>query len=541
MKTLNKIIRCFAVSLPLLSSCTDNFDQMNTNPYVVTYGDPGYLLSHVTELLTNVSCDPYQRGENLYGHFYAHYLTNTVAGWMSDRYGYNDAWAYTALWTPYHEALKETKYISGGLDEHPEYSNIAQMMRIITVWRTIAETDMYGDIPYSEAGLGNDGVKFDTQQEVYDCIFTELSDAVGKLQAASDNQKSPNGDQDLIFAGDVQKWIRFANSLRLRAALRIINVDAAKAKAEGEAALAAGVMESNADNAMVRITATGSLAWGHPLYMISQWACFVMSRDMENILKHTSSVHDPRMPMWFGKSIDYRKAEESDKLASYTGEEYSGVPNGMSDTQIGLHENGVDANSQVWGLKAYPNWNSGKNGVADGPGNSVIAMPLKVMSYAEVCLLKAEAAIRGWAGAGNAQANYENGIRASFAEARDGVDANLYSTANDETYITTGKVKWDESDGLEAKMERIITQKWIALYPDGFEAWSEFRRTGYPKLTPIQQSEDPNINPAKGEFVRKIRYPDAERRDNPNATASTLNNNQGDGMHVSVWWDFKGK
>lgn len=88
-------------------------------------------------------------------------------------------------------------------------------------------------------------------------------------------------------------------------------------------------------------------------------------------------------------------------------------------------------------------------------------------------------------------------------------------------------------------MKKIITQKWIALYPDGFEAWSEFRRTGYPELSPVNQSADASINPAKGEFVKKIRYPDAERRDNPNSTLSTLNQNQGDGMNVRVWWDTK--
>ena len=118
------------------------------------------------------------------------------------------------------------------------------------------------------------------------------------------------------------------------------------------------------------------------------------------------------------------------------------------------------------------------------------------------------------------------------------MDASLYSTGDDETYITTGKVAWVESASDEEKLERIITQKWLSLYPNGIEAWAECRRTGYPKLTPIFQSEEPTINPANGEFIKKIRYCDAEYRDNTgNVEDPSLNQGQGDGMNVRVWWD----
>lgn len=213
----------------------------------------------------------------------------------------------------------------------------------------------------------------------------------------------------------------------------------------------------------------------------------------------------------------------------------------MTVAQIGEEARSVYNNSQVWGLQAYPNWNSHVNTVAQGPGNSVVTLPLRLMSYAEVCLLRAEAAVRGWSGAGDARTSYESGIRASIAESRQGVAPGLYSTDGDEAFLATGDIVWDEAADFEAKVRRIVTQKWVALYPDGFEGWSEFRRTGYPALTPVQQSDDANINPANGEFVKKIRYPDAERRDNPNATLGTLNNGQGDGMHVRVWWDTRSR
>ena len=142
----------------------------------------------------------------------------------------------------------------------------------------------------------------------------------------------------------------------------------------------------------------------------------------------------------------------------------------------------------------------------------------------------------GWNGAGSAQQNYEDGIRASFADERSFLsDKSLSDTSNDETYITTGDVAW--SSDPNKQLEQIITQKWLALYPSGVEAWAEVRRTGYPEMIPVKHSEDPNINPSNGEFITKIRYIDSERRENAaNALSPSLNQGQGDGSTVKVWW-----
>ena len=158
------------------------------------------------------------------------------------------------------------------------------------------------------------------------------------------------------------------------------------------------------------------------------------------------------------------------------------------------------------------------------------------MTYGEVCQLKAEAALAGWNGAGSAQQNYEDGIRASLADERSFLsDAKLSDTSLDDTYITTGDVAW--SSDPDKQLEQIITQKWLALYPSGVEAWAEVRRTGYPEMIPVMHSEDPNINPANGEFITKIRYIDSERREHSsNAHSPSLNHGQGDGSTVQEWW-----
>ncbi len=124
---------------------------------------------------------------------------------------------------------------------------------------------------------------------------------------------------------------------------------------------------------------------------------------------------------------------------------------------------------------------------------------------------------------------------ASFAEARQGVNPTLYSTKNDDEYTHGGNVKWNDANDFETKLKQIITQKWIAIYPNGTEAWTEFRRTGYPLLTPVVQS---NLDLIKsGEFIKKFRYIDDERNLNKYSKETSLNQGKGDGQNIRVWWD----
>lgn len=153
----------------------------------------------------------------------------------------------------------------------------------------------------------------------------------------------------------------------------------------------------------------------------------------------------------------------------------------------------------MWGY----DWNSAEKGDnISKPKTDADFTPLGLMNYSEVCFLKAEAALRGWQGAGDAKTNYENGIRASFEEMRANAPKDSYSKSNDDKYISEGNVAWNNADSFEAKLEKIITQKWIGIYPNSEEAWAEFRRTGYPKLNPVKQSLEPTINPKNGEFIK---------------------------------------
>jgi hypothetical protein len=403
-------------------------------------------------------------------------------------------------------------------EKYPEYEEMYHIARIVAAVGTARTTDIFGDVPYSEASRGMDKPKYDAQKDVYYDILKELKESVTALNNGFAAEQKKYGSSDTYYGGDVSKWIKFGNSLRLRFALRISFIDPDKAKQEGQEALAATLMLAPEDKAY---TVTAPVDNGHPLFVISNWNEFRMSYTLENIFKTLSSVNDPRMIMRWGMSQASINAEKPD---------IKGIRNGLPTDQLPPY----DEYSNPWGLLWAPTWNSAHV----KPVSFAQPFHFDIMCYSEVCFLKAEAAIRGWSNAGDAKTNYENGIRASFNEARQGVNTGLYSTSDDNTYITSGKVAWNDGDDFETKLEKIIIQKWISLFPNGTEGWAEVRRTGYPKLNPVVKSDDASINASNGEFIKKIRYINKERESNEdNARSSALNGGKGDGQNVRVWWD----
>lgn len=515
----------------LLLGCTGKFEDINKNPFITTNIKPGYLMkSLLSKGLVNMGIWEYQVGDNLHVQFYAQYYASVNSGFVTDRYGWKSDWVHDGFWYSYYSNTSRIRHEVGGwIDKHPEWDNMYQILRICDALCASRTTDMFGDVPYSEAGQGIALPKFDSQKDIYYALFTELKEAVAALKSNTD-QESFTELQDIYYKGDVTKWIKLANSLRLRLALRLSFIDPDKAKSEGEAALADVMMDSNADNAGAMVTLIEN-SNGHPLYYIGNWDDFRASKTIIDILQNESSVADPRLPLWFGKTQGY--------ISGTYEHEYHGVPNGLLASQMTEEDHKASNNSAVWGFYFDNEWNLQQKGDLDGvdgrPTQVGVMKPLVCMNYAEVCLLKAEAALRGWAGAGDVKANYEEGIRTSFAEFRDGVDPTLYTLGNDDLYINSGKVKWDQSADFETKLKQIITQKWLALYPNGAEAWTEFRRTGYPDFTPVVASDIGAIT--EGQFIKKVPYTDKEISSNPNALAPALNQGQGNGQNVRVWWD----
>ena len=309
-------------------------------------------------------------------------------------------------------------------------------------------TDTWGDVPYSQALAGDEATgtiapAYDAQKDVYAGILADLkmaSDSLGKAGVTNTLRAA-----DPIYAGDVAKWRRFANSLRLRHGMRLSKVDPARAQSEVAAAFASGVMQGNGDNATFVWPGDGT--YNHPFNANFRTRDdFRVSRTIVDTLR---SLGDPRLAV-------YAQPTQNDKSV------YAGLENGLFEK---------DANA------------AGATTSKIGTFFSNVNSPMWYQTYAEVQFLLAEAAVRGWVPGGAAQAKvyYDGGITASFQQ------FGLASSAAP-AYLASAKVAFNGGAATDAQLRQIALQKWIALFGEGSEAWAEWRRTGVPSLTSVPAS-----------------------------------------------------
>ncbi|OED36713.1 hypothetical protein AB832_05435, partial [Flavobacteriaceae bacterium (ex Bugula neritina AB1)] len=409
-----------------------------------------------------------------------------------------------------------------GEEKFPLINAVSQILKVEGMHRV---TDVYGPIVYSKFGeIGASFAEYDSQQEVYNQFFIDLDEAIATL--SSDPTNKQFAAFDLVYGGDYVQWIKFANTLRLRLAIRISKVDAAKAKVEGEKSLthSAGLLIENKDNFIIKGGAT------HPLTVFnSSWNDVRMNASMESILV---GYDDARGSVLF---------EESGVTPGSLKGLRGGMPllPGYTD-QLDQKEDYV------------PFSRLGNSYIAGKPEATT---DIQLMTASEAYFLKAEAALRGWNNAGEAQSNYEMGISTSFAQHGASGDATAYiaddtstpidyvdpvNASNNINALTDITVAWDAGADNETKLEKIITQKWIAMFPDGQEAWSEFRRTGYPKIFPVVANNSDGAISTDTQ-IRRLPFPDSERSANPQGVeqARTLLGGPDHGG-TRLWWDIPG-
>lgn len=358
---------------------------------------------------------------------------------------------------------------------------------VMRAWDYEIMTNMWGDIPFTEANKGDSLLitpKYDTQKTIYDSLLQNVTDA---NQMMGPDAGVGYGSQDPIYAGDMTKWKKFANSLHARLGLDLSNVDPARAKTEIAAAVAAGGFTSNADNAQLNWPGDGTN--DNPWY--------------SNQKEGAGTRDDARFSVTF---IDTLKSLNDPRLAVFarptqaTGT-YEGMPNGLEAGAAG-----------AWGTKS------------SRLGEQIFAadQPSYIMTYAEYSFIKAEAAERGWI-SGSAAQFYNEGITASMKQW--GVD-----DVSIAAYLAQPAVAYK---GGAAGLAQIGVQKWIALFTQGFEAWMEWRRTGYPNLTPAL-----NARTANGEIPRRVIYPQSEQSFNDaNLQAAITNQGGSDALDKRLWID----
>lgn len=485
-----------------LASCDKGFEELNTNPNALT--DPAIKsMFTLAEIYVDGQDFSNTRGNNMYAAQIVQHFSSL--GGPGSKYTYSSEYSGSLFGESYGKGLNQIFQLLYVVPNTPENSNLIQSLRIMKVFMFQKLTDTYGEVPYFEAGKGyTDNIfapKYDTQEAIYNDLLKELDEAGTALDA----NKAFVGNADLYYQSDVAKWKKLANSLMLRVAMRLSKVNPAKAKEYVEKAVAKGVFTSNDDSLVLKHDAGPAGVKTNPI--TSSWVRNDLNGGESNIK--------------FSKTfIDLLKNTNDPRLRIYAKLEATGNNNPAS--QQGL------AND----AKEFP---GGDKKLFSDPNTSTVLRldaPTLIMSYAEVEFILAEAVVRGWNVGGTAQKHYEDGVKAAMEVLTifgDKVPA--VTTAEYNTYITTYPFKAAGTDAQ--KIEQIITQKWIVLLFNGFEAFSEYRRTGYPALVPVN---DPT-GETKGTIPRRLIYDQSELITNE-ANYKTAIQRQGlDLMTTRIWWD----
>ena len=519
------LIPAATAALCLLASCTGRFEYLNTNPNQVTQDQMqannyivGTKVVALQSLVVPVQEHQYQFQESLMGNPFAGYMGSTVDTWQARWETFNPSgdWRRTTFTDVMTNFYAPYRGILSGTDDEVAIA-FANLFRVAVMQRL---TDAYGPIPYNDVlKTEKVTVKYDSQQDVYNAMFEELDAAI---EAFSKNLSLPASSwvkYDRVYNGDISKWLKYANSLKLRMAMRVSYAAPELAQERASEAIASGnLILTNADNAYI-----------HPVenklaLIYNDWGDHRAAAD---ILSYMNGYKDQRLAKMFIKNHPDAQNEAERK--------YVGVRIGSTISK--------------------------KSAFVDGYSNMAVTAndPLLWMNAAEINFLLAEYELRFAKDNSKAKVYYEKGIALSFEErgaagaqeyiANDTDTPELYidplGTYSAEKKMSESKVAWDTASDEEGHLEQIITQKWIAIFPLGNEAWAEYRRTGYPRLLPGVQ----NLGPDRIDLdrhARRLVYPVEEYTSNGsnlNEAISLLNgeavSGSGDAMSTRIWWDCK--
>ncbi|WP_419789066.1 SusD/RagB family nutrient-binding outer membrane lipoprotein [Mucilaginibacter sp. X5P1] len=432
-----------------------------------------------------------------------------VDGWNSDVY----SMAYTHVMAPILIQLNR-KYKAPTVA--PDFWAVALILEVQAMSRV---TDYYGPIPYSKVATGAT-TPYDSQQAVYNAFFAQLDTAVTNLHAfiAAKPGLKPFSAFDMVYGGDYTEWLKYANSLRLRLAMHIVNIDPVTAKLQALKAIneSGGLITANTDNA----TLTG-FGYYNPIWWIgTSWTDLACGASLTSYL---NGYNDPRTSKMISPATS---------------------PASIAGQYVGIRAGTPVGGKPMYSGYSLPNF-----------ANILEYTPMILMNASEIWFLKSEAALRGWT-TESAQTDYETGVTTSFAQW--GATAGSYlsdKTSTQADYVdpqtpsagvanasikamSTITIAWDATATNEKNLERIITQKWIANFPcGGWESWTEYRRTGYPRLFPVVvNNSGGTINTALQ--IRRIAYPSTEYTSNATGVAGGVNLLGGpDNGGTPVWWD----
>ncbi|MTB51192.1 SusD/RagB family nutrient-binding outer membrane lipoprotein [Lewinella sp. W8] len=463
----------------LLFGCTEDFTDINTNENAPAVVQPELLLRQVLYGYgDDMSYEGFVAGNLLSQHF------AMIDFNLFDRHALNSPQEGGNPWDILYVHLRDTETILDLSQTNPARAVYEGPARVMKAYLAMTLTDLFGDVPYFGAAQGRSGIvtpAYDDQEDIYlgeDGILDNLLRAV---QVMEDYQGTTPLNGDILFDGDLNGWIRFANALRFKALMRISDVQDVSADL-AQLATDTRRMTTNEDNATFSFAAGPPNSFAFATARVGIFNVFLMSETAEEIL---NELNDPRT------GVLYRTSAAND--------DFNGIINGI-DASSAIVPDQFARPGTIW---------------RENTGD----LDFNYMTAWELDFLAAEAALKGYISA-DAQALYESGVEKAFA---------YWQTELPADYLTTGPAAWDEANGLE----QIITQKWIASIGNAYEGWAEWRRTGFPALRPVESSLNDGLYPVR------MPYPSDEQALNFENYQSAAAATDGNSINARVWWDVE--
>lgn len=537
------------------ASCSDEYmENMNTDPSKAATIDPNAQLT-TAQLQTYGDLSMME----IYRNYHYAFTQQLMGCWNTTNYGGRhtlDNNEMSRIWTSFYtQSLKNIIDAQYRTAEDAEKVNINSVLRIYRVYLMSIITDTYGDAPFSEAGLGflegKFNPKYDKQEDIYNAFFLELEDAVNKIDPTKDKVTG-----DLIYAGDVTKWQQLANSLRLRFAMRISNVNPTKAQTEFENALVAngGVITDASSDALIKYM-TIAFSFGQEAY----------SDYRGNSLSQLLFGNDPaNNPSYLCSTFFNQLRQSGDprtfKISRcyYDGLMSATSPDNRVDITQEMIEKGIAFSPRDPGAYSWEPWPTGYDSdicaelAVNNPSvtatmarevepklaNNFLKSdnPGVVMTSAEVKFLMAEATVKKWnVGSVSAEELYKQGVRAAMDFLTDNYGCTATTDAEFDAFIQ-GRGTFGHTDNQ--KLEAINTQAWILHFTNPAECWANVRRSGYPKLKSPAEYGFGQYLTGGTEIPVRLCYPVLESSYNKKSYNEAIERMGGtDNWHSLLWWD----
>ncbi len=497
-------------SMVLNFSCDKNFEEINTNKVDPTSAsvDPVFLLNNAIINTSNSNTQLF------YDMGIVQQVISPNSGLLTGaNYNQDNRQSSDDHWIKYYEnVIKNTGDIKAQLaaETAPNRPNLLNMAVIVESLAFMILTDEYGDVPYFEAGRGvSDQIvlpAYTPQEEIYKDLINVVRNATAALSTSA-----PPENGEVLYSGDIDRWKRFGNSLLLRLGMRLTEVDLALAEQTVKEAFAGGVMQSNEDNYVIRHDSNYTNNAGVTLNATEANNYYMV----DTFVKFLQDSNDPRLESMAVRYIDAASGpEQVPENGSTDSDDQIGMPMGYDNSSIA----GVAANLNLASFYAFTQ--------VDRNRFIKQTAPMFMVTHSQTQLLLAEAAIRGWV-SGDPAEYYAEGVRAHMEQMAAYDSASAISTTEIDAYLAARP--FDAGNAFE----QINNQYWVSSFMNGPEAFANFRRSGFPALTP-------NPYPAQditGNFINRLTYPTDEIATN-NANLSAAVARMGpDNLDTKVWWD----